>query len=164
MSYTLITETPDRAREIEAVLDRAFGPGRFAKTSERIRERGAIAEPSLSYLALDETSAVIGVCRMWRIAAGAPFYFLGPLGVDPAARNAGIGLDLARASVNACRAIAGAGIVLIGAARFFAPLGFTPVPAGRLILPGPVDPARVLWLELRPGGFDRVHGALTQPA
>lgn len=144
---------------IERVLDRAFGPGRFAKTSERVRERGLL-EPSLSRVALDDAGAVIGACRIWRVKAGVEFFFLGPLAVEPSVQAAGLGLALTREAVAACRAGGGAGIVLVGAERFFRPLGFTVVPAGRLSLPGPVDPARFLWLELRPGGLDGAHGEL----
>jgi predicted N-acetyltransferase YhbS len=53
--------------------------------------------------------------------------------------------------------------VLVGAQSFFAPMGFTIIPEGRLELPGPVDPARFLWLQLRPGGFDRAHGLIGPP-
>jgi predicted N-acetyltransferase YhbS len=27
-------------------------------------------------------------------------------------------------------------------------------------LPGPVDASRFLWLELRPGGLDKLHGVI----
>lgn len=164
MAATLIAERPESREAIEAVLDRAFGPGRFAKTSERVRERGAVLEPSLSRVAVNELGDVVGVCRIWRVDAGATIHFLGPLAVDPSAQSAGLGLTLARDAVAACRAIGGSGVVAVGAASFFAPLGFTPVPPGRLTLPGPVDPARFLWVELRPGGFDKVGGELHAPA
>lgn len=163
MAHTLIAEKPEHAAGIERVLDRAFGPGRFAKTSERVRERGATLEPHLSRIAVDEKGQVLGVCRIWLAHAGAPVLFLGPLAVDPSQQDAGLGHALVSASMAACRAMGGAGIVLVGAQRFFAPLGFTPIPPGRLSLPGPVDPARFLWLELRPGGFDRVRGELGGP-
>ena len=35
------------------------------------------------------------------------------------------------------------------------------VPAGRLALPGPVDPARLLWLELVEGASAEVAGPLS---
>jgi predicted N-acetyltransferase YhbS len=162
LAYTLVAEKPEHAAAVERVVGRAFGPGRFAKTSERVRERGVL-EPSLSRVALDDAGEVIGACRIWRVEAGAPVYFLGPLAVDPAAQAAGLGLALTRDAVAACRAIGGDAIVLVGAERFFRPLGFTIVPSGRLVLPGPVDPNRLLWLELRPGGLDKVHGELKAP-
>jgi len=164
VAATLTTEKLEHTAAIEAVLARAFGPGRFAKTSERVRERGAVAEPALSRVALSEAGEVVGVCRVWRVAAGAPLYFLGPLAVDPDAQSAGLGLSLARAAVAACRAAGGASVVVVGAAPFFAPLGFTIAAPERLRLPGPVDPARLLWLELRPGGLDKVQGEITAPS
>jgi predicted N-acetyltransferase YhbS len=157
---TIVAEKPEHAAAIERVLDRAFGPGRFAKTSERVRERGARLEPALSRVALDDAGKVIGVCRIWRVKAGMEFFFLGPLAVDPAAQAAGLGLTLTREAVTACRVSGGTGVVLIGAERFFRPLGFAVVPANRLSLPGPVDPQRFLWLELRPGGLDGVRGEI----
>jgi predicted N-acetyltransferase YhbS len=163
MAYTLSAEKLEHADAVERVLDRAFGPGRHAKTSERVRERGAQFEPGLSRVALNDAGDVIGVCRIWRVEAGAPLYFLGPLAVDPGAQAAGLGLAMTRDAVAGCRTVGGAGIVLVGAERFFRPLGFSIVPSGRVTLPGPVDPARLLWLELRPGGFDRVQGELGPP-
>lgn len=163
MGHTFIAEKPEHAEAIERVLDRAFGPGRFAKTSERVRERGAVLERSLSRVALDDAGEVIGVCRIWRVEAGAPLYFLGPLAVDPAAQSAGLGLRLVQDCVVACRIVGGSGIVLVGAERFFRPAGFMPVPAERVSLPGPVDPRRLLWLEIRPGGFDQVRGEIGPP-
>lgn len=160
----LVSEYPEHHDAIEAVLDRAFGPGRFVKTSERVRERGARFEPGLSRVALDADNVVIGCSRIWSVAAGeAEFYFLGPLAVEPGAQHHGFGASLARASIAACRAADGAGIVLVGALSFFAPMGFTQIPPGRLELPGPVDPARFLWLQLRPGGFDRARGMIGPP-
>lgn len=160
MPHATVAERPEHADAIERVLNRAFGPGRFAKTSERVRERGARAEPSLSRVALNEAGEVVGVCRIWSVKAGAEFFFLGPLAVDPAAQSAGLGLALTREAVAACRAGGGNGIVLVGAEPFFRPLGFTVVPPGRLSMPGPVDPQRLLWLELRPGGLDSVRGEI----
>jgi len=163
LGFTLVAEAPLHTAAIERVLDRAFGPGRFAKTSERVRERGAVAEPALSRVALNEAGEVVGVCRIWRVDAGGPLYFLGPLAVDPLARNAGLGADLVRAAVTACRGAAGDGIIAVGAASFFGPLGFGRVPDGRLSLPGPVDPSRFLWLELRVGALSRAGGPVTAP-
>ncbi|MGD9965885.1 MAG: GNAT family N-acetyltransferase [Hyphomonadaceae bacterium] len=163
MAYTLVAERPECGTAIERVLDRAFGPGRYAKTSERVRERGAVLVPSLTRVALNDTGEVVGVCRIWRVEAGVTLYFLGPLAVDPDQQSAGLGLALVRDCVAACRAGGGDAIVLVGAERFFRPVGFTIVPEGRVTLPGPVDPARLLWLELRPGGLDKVRGELKAP-
>ncbi|HQP19597.1 MAG TPA: hypothetical protein PLG07_04700, partial [Phenylobacterium sp.] len=44
----IVSEQPEDDAAIEALLDHAFGPGRFAKSSERVRE---VAEfrPDLSF-------------------------------------------------------------------------------------------------------------------
>jgi predicted N-acetyltransferase YhbS len=158
----LIPESPEHAQAVERVLTHAFGPGRFAKTSERVRERGAVFEPTLSRVAI-RGDAIVGVCRIWRIEAGAPLYFLGPLGVEPSARSDGLGLALVNSCVEACRTRGGAAIMLVGAESFFRPAGFSVMPKDRVILPGPVDPARVLWQPLRSGGLDRLQGPLKAP-
>ncbi len=163
MGHTLTAEKPEHAVAIERVLARAFGPGRFAKTSERVRERGAISEPTLTRIALNDAGDVVGVCRIWRVEAGTPLFFLGPLAVDPSEQAAGLGLALVREAVAACRASGGSGVVLVGAERFFRSVGFTVAPLDKLSLPGPVDPARFLWLALRPGGLDKAHGELHAP-
>ena len=163
LAATLVAERPEHHDAIERVLDSAFGPGRYAKTSERVRERGAVAEPGLSRVALNDAKEVVGVCRIWRVRAGELIYFLGPLAVDPAAQLAGLGLALVRDAVAACRASGGNGVVLVGSERFFKPLGFTVVPPGRLRLPGAVDPARLLWLELARNGFSNVQGEVGPP-
>jgi predicted N-acetyltransferase YhbS len=164
VAYKLIAEKLECAAAIEGVLDRAFGPGRHAKTSERVRERGARLEPSLSRVALDDKGDVVGVCRIWSINVGAPVFFLGPLAVDPGAQQAGLGLQMVRDAVAACRAKGGNGVLLVGAERFFRPVGFSVVPKDRIQMPGPVDPARLLWLDLRPGGLDKVQGELSAPS
>lgn len=163
MTNKLIAEKPEHRDAIERVLARAFGPGRFAKTSERVRERGAVPEPTLTRVALNDSGDVVGVCRIWRVEAGVPLFFLGPLAVDPSEQSAGLGLTLVREAVAACRANGGSGIVLVGAERFFRAVGFTVAPSDKLSLPGPVDPARFLWLALRPGGLDKASGELRAP-
>ncbi len=160
MSHHLVSERPEHHDLIEAVLDRAFGPGRFAKTSERVRERGARFEPALSRVAIED-DRVLGCCRIWSVEAGRSVYFLGPLAVDPALQHHGLGAALTRDSLAACRSVGHAGgVVLVGAAGFFTPLGFSRIPEGTLSMPGPVDPARFLWLELWPGGLDGVRGPI----
>lgn len=155
----LVAEAPEHAAAIEGVLTRAFGPGRFAKTSERVREHGARFEPGLSRVALDDAGQVRGCCRIWTVGIGnRQGFFLGPLAVDPETRSQGLGASLVRASLDACRAAGGEAIVLVGAEPFFAPLGFSVVPRGCVILPGPVDFSRLLWIALRPGGLDTLCG------
>jgi len=119
---------------------------------------------ALSRVVMNAAGEVIGVCRIYAAQAGAPVFFLGPLAVDPRAQEAGVGIELVHACVAACRAGGGSAIVLVGAERFFKPAGFTVIPKDRLSLPGPVDATRFLWLELKPGALDKLHGEIGAPS
>ncbi|WP_292030615.1 GNAT family N-acetyltransferase [Brevundimonas sp. UBA2416] len=130
-------EAPGDAAAVEALVLAAFGPGRFAKTAERLRERARIAAGFVAR----ENGQVIGSVRLWAITIdGQPALFLGPIAVSAASRRAGLGADL----VQACVDHAGdAGILLVGDLPWFGRFGFRPAPDARLN--GPVDQRRVLW-------------------
>ena len=81
-------------------------------------------------------------------------------------KNLGVGKALMRLSMEAARQRHHRLVVLVGDLPYYWPFGFRVVPAGRLELPGPVDPARLLWAELAPGASDSVAGPVraTGPA
>lgn len=139
----LKTERPEDAAAIEALHDRAFGPGRHTKVSARVREFAAFA-PELSFCAW-RGETLLGSVRMSRVRVGdQPVIFLGPLAVDDAQRSLGVGGELVE---RACRAAAAAGeawVVLVGDEAYFERFGFASAPARSIRLPGPVDQRRVL--------------------
>jgi len=147
VDYTLALEAPDQAKDVLALTDRAFGPGRFVKTAERLRENSKhLAD--LSYVALDG-ARVIGSVRLWPVFVRGeegetftPLAFLGPIVVDEAWRSHRIGRRLIETSVEAAFARGLGAVLLVGARDFFEPLGFER--AQGLIMPGPVDPNRLL--------------------
>ena len=146
----IVVEAPEHGAAFDALVDRVFGPGRFAKVSQRIREDNqALAD--LCFMALDGAQVVGGV-RVWPIhVGGQPATFLGPVAVSPDLRSQGLGAELI---LRACAAATAAGhgvVLLVGDRSFFEPLGFAEVPRGQLTLPGTADPARILWRELTPG-------------
>ena len=156
----LAPERAGDAARVDALVAEAFGPGRHAKTAERLRE-GNRLEPACSFVASCGPE-LVGAVRLWPVAiGGAPALFLGPIAVHPRWRRRGLGALLVE---RACEAAADRGervVVLVGARGFFEPLGFAAAPPGRFVLPGPVDPARVLWRELRPGAAEGVAGPVT---
>lgn len=156
-------ETPQDGPAIEALLDHAFGPGRFAKASERVREM-APQRLDLSFCAW-EAGRLVGVVRQSEIAVGGHrLIFLGPLAVDAAARRLGAGARLVEV---ACAAAQGAGfgeVLLVGDPPFFGRLGFSAEQTGQIIMPGPVDRRRLLLKPLGPVGATEVlQGAVTAP-
>lgn len=141
-------ETPADADGVEALVMAAFGPGRFAKTAERLREG---SRPAAGFV-VREQGRVIGSVRLWPITVGgAPMFFLGPIAVDSEERSVGLGADLVAACLTHA-AMAGSGVLLVGDRAYFERFGFGPAPDAAL--PGPVDRRRVLWL----GEGDAVAG------
>lgn len=159
LSLVIRLETPDDHAAIERLHARAFGPGRFARTAYRLRE-GTQPLPELCLTALVGTY-LVGSVRMFAAEAGGrPLLVLGPLTVDPSFSSRGIGASLMQAGLDAARAAGHGIVVLVGDAPYYRRFGFTPVPMGRLSLPGPVDPARFLWLELVEGAQAGVSGII----
>lgn len=140
-ALTFVNEIPAHAQAIEALLTRAFGPGRFAKVSERVREFAVFA-PELSFCAV-EADRVVGVVRMWRVNVGEqPIVFLGPLAVEESERKHGLGAQLVERACAAAQAAGEAAVLLVGDMPFFGRIGFSV--AADVVMPGPVDATRVL--------------------
>tara|TARA_R110002167_G_scaffold14667_8_gene59183 strand:+ start:3132 stop:3626 length:495 start_codon:yes stop_codon:yes gene_type:complete len=136
-------ETDADAAAVEGVVLAAFGPGRFAKTAERLREH---AEAVAGFVAR-EGNRVVGSVRLWPIRiGGTAALFLGPIAVEADSRQAGLGADLVSACVDQARASGASGILLVGDVAYFSRFGFEPV--RDVDLPGPVDRRRLLWLPL----------------
>ena len=95
------------------------------------------------------------------LAGDAPLLVLGPLTVDPSFSNRGIGGALMMRALDAAREAGHGLVVLVGDLPYYRRFGFAPVPPGRLVLPGPVDPARFLWCELSEGACAAVSGTVT---
>lgn len=132
-------ETAADADAVEALVLAAFGPGRFAKTAERLREGAAVAA---GFVARDGGD-VLGCVRLWSITiGGAPALFLGPIAVAADNRRAGLGAELVQACLT-WAAEKGQGVLLVGDAPYFGRFRFVAAPDVRL--PGPVDARRVLW-------------------
>ncbi|MGO8801383.1 MAG: GNAT family N-acetyltransferase [Roseiarcus sp.] len=152
-------ESPDDAEAIERLNERVFGPGRFAKTAYRLREEAA-PDFALSFVARVGTM-LIGANRMTPILIGeTPALLLGPLTVEPVFRSQGIGEKLVLRSLEAARGMGAKVAILVGDEPYYSRMGFKRAPPGRVRLPGPVDPARVLYCEIAPGAFEGVGGAV----
>lgn len=155
-------ETAADAPLIEALNDRAFGPGRFAKVSYAVRE-ASLPRTDLGVVAF-EGGELIGSVRLSEVSLGdRNVIFLGPLSVEASCRKRGLGAAMMRQAIAATRAAGAPGILLVGDLPLFAPHGFVRVPPGRVVTPRPVDPLKLLWLELADGDLDRVAGRLGAP-
>ncbi len=152
--------TPDDDVFVENLQAIAFGPGRFARTAFRVRERFPI-DTSLSLIGEVGGVAVSSVWMTPISVGGIDGYLLGPLATDPAYRGRGAGKLLVR---EACREALARGqgkfVLLVGDEPYYGPLGFDRTTHGAIQFPGPVDPNRVLLHSPDPTLAKRLAGPI----
>lgn len=152
----------ETARDIparERLLDAAFGEARFLKTSESLRA-GRMPARGLALSAL-HNGELVGTVRLWRIdAGGRPALLLGPLAVAQSHRSLGVGGVLMREAIARAAALGHEAIILVGDAPYYERFGFSPSPTRDLDMPGPVERARFLALELVPGALSGARGMI----
>jgi len=104
-------------------------------------------------------SLLVGSVRLTPICIGeTPALLLGPLTVEPPFRERGVGTVLIERALKDAKAAGHNLLVLVGDEPFYGKLGFKRIPKGQVKMPGPVDPARLLVAELKPGAFEGVSG------
>jgi predicted N-acetyltransferase YhbS len=157
LSLTILPEANEDALAIERLHERTFGPGRYARTAFRLREGNAhLVE--LSFTAWIGT-LLVGSVQMNPIRIGdTKALLLGPLTVEPPFRSRGIGLALLKRALAHAKERGHRLVLLVGDEPYYARAGFKRVPKGQALLPGPVDPARVLVAELDEGAFSGASG------
>jgi predicted N-acetyltransferase YhbS len=156
-SVTVLAERPEDAVAIERLHERTFGPGRYARTSYRIREKIA-HRLELSFTARIGT-LLVGSVRLTPVRIGdTPALLLGPLTIEPPFRDRGIGKVLIDRALSEAREKGHRLVVLVGDEPYYARSGFRRVPAGQVKLDGPVDPERMLAAELTEGALAGVSG------
>ena len=143
----------------EALLDAAFGPERFAKTCERLREDRRPAD-GLALVAEGADGRLIGTVRLWHVAAGSAgdALMLGPIAIRSEARSLGLGGALMRVAIDRAHRFGHRAIVLVGDEPWYRRFGFRADLTLGLDLPGPVDRARFLALELEDGALAEARG------
>lgn len=154
-------EMPDDIDAREDLLDRVWGPSRFHKTAERLRE-GRCPAAGLSFVA-ERDGKIVGTVRLWNVGAGPdrPALLLGPLAVQEAERCRGIGGALMRRALAAARPRKHRAVLLVGDADYYKRFGFSAAKTGALRLPGPYEHHRLLACELAPGALDGARGLVS---
>ncbi len=158
--FTIVAEVLSHVGEREALLDGAFGPARFAKTCERLREGRA---PAFAYAALDDAGDYCGTLRLWHVNAGedCPVLLLGPLAVAEKARCAGLGARLMHQALAEAGEAGHSAVLLVGDEPYYRRFGFLGSLTEKLYLPGPVERARFLGIELIPGALQGARGLVS---
>jgi predicted N-acetyltransferase YhbS len=160
--WDIRSETAADAGAIEALNRASFGPGRYAKAAYRLRE-GVNCEASLSFVAIED-GILRGSIRFWPVnIGGEKALLLGPLAVQSDQRGRGIGIALMNRGIEEARKAGHGCIVLVGDEPYYARVGFMRLPPGSVTLPGPVDPARILGLALKPNALASLSGPICRP-
>lgn len=162
-TFTIRPETALDGPAIEALLDAAFGADRHEKRSYDFRD-GVPCLPNLCQVAVASDDAggerLIGTIRYWPISIGLndhPGLLLGPLGVDPAYKGAGIGSALVEHSLSEALRLGHRQVILVGDPDYYRRFGFEPAGPYGIYMPGEVN-WRVQTRSLAPFGYDEVEG------
>lgn len=161
-AIAVVAETPDDVLAREILLDRAMGPKRRRKSSEKLR-RGRRPSEGLAFVARDGSGRVVGTVRLWDVRLGeegGKALLLGPLAVDPSVKSAGIGSALMTLAIAEAARLGHRAILLVGDAPYYARFGFSAEKTGNLAMPGPYERHRFLALELVSGALDGATGVL----
>lgn len=152
MIALLPLETVD-PQAVETLLDRAFGPGRRARTAYKVR-LGTSEIPELSFAAMADDGSLLGSIQCWPVAlecdggGSVPMVMVGPVAVQPDRQQGGIGRMLMERMLEAAETapVAGAdALMLVGDPEYYARFfDFTAEKTGGWRLPGPFEARRLL--------------------
>ena len=156
-----VTVLPVEASDLDAISAlhaSVFGPGRFTRASYRVRE--GLPPISRFCLKAELSGVLVAAIRFSEITIGGRggALLLGPLAVVPVHAGLGYGKRLIADGMGLAREAGVELVVLVGNEPYYGRLGFKVVPGGRIVLPGPVDPARLLAAELTAGALGRFQG------
>ena len=153
-------ESADDAAILSNLSAAAFGPGRFTRAAYKVRE-GVSPTPKLCLTVWSDGRRRGGV-RLTPVAIGEEkrALLLGPLVVDPAYAGKGYGRTLVTQGLERAMAEGFRLVVLVGDMPYYGRFGFRPLPPGRIAMPGPVDPERLLAIELAPGALEGAAGLM----
>ena len=136
-SWNIRPERPEDAPLVDALNAAAFGPGRFAKSAYRLRE-GVSQVHALSFVAIED-GHLRGSVRFWPVMIGGH-------------------LALMERALDEARRLGHEVVILIGDEPYYARVGFSKLPPGRVRFPGPVDQSRILGLSLKHGAALNLSG------
>ncbi len=160
--YHLAEETPEDWHEVEALLDTCFAPGRTALSSYRLRD-GVAPVAALCLVLRDQDGSVAAAIRYWPVRIGAlPVLLLGPVAVHPTHQGEGLGGLLIHESLTQAVRDGWDRVMLVGDAPYYRRFGFEKLESVQM--PPPTNPDRVLGLELTPGAWSGVTGAVEKAA
>ena len=151
--FEIFHEGPLDGPPIELLLDAAFGSERHGRPSYFLRDNIAPAA-ELCFVAR-RGAELAGSIRFWPLAIPGvqSALLLGPIAVDAAHGNLGIGSGLIEHGLAAAHTRGHDAVAAIGAAPYLRRFGFLPAYRFALEFPAEVAPDRFHAMELQPGAL-----------
>ncbi len=164
-----VTIRPETPADVPAIFDvnlRAFGQPAEAQLVDALRREGDFV-PELSLVAL-YGGTIAGHILFPPIfiispVGSIPALALAPMAVLPEFQHRGIGSQLIRHGLAACRHLGHRIVIVVGHPEYYPRFGFTPARAHGIKAPFPVPDEAFLALELVNGAFDGIHGTVRYP-
>ncbi len=162
MSTPIVTRPADPSdlATISNLHARVFGPGRYARSAYRVREGKGLMTRFCRVAEVE--GEIVAALRMTDVmignASGAAL--LGPIAVDATHHGQGFGRVLIAEAIQSARVAGLKLVVLVGDEPYYGRLGFKLVSPGQIKFPGPVNPSRILAIELEPGALALFRGLI----
>ena len=137
------------SREIDALLDAAFGANRRTRTAYQLRD-GVSILAAMSFCVTDDADILIGSIQCWpvkitdELGEDYPLVLVGPVAVAPDHQGEGLGQMLMHAALNAAMMEGNPPLIMIGDPEYYARFGFSAAETGGWQLPGPCEVHRLL--------------------
>jgi predicted N-acetyltransferase YhbS len=159
-SVTTRPVTSSDLERVSALHATVFGPGRYVRSAYRVREgKGQVSR----FCRLAELNGkLVATLRLTYIAIGGAdgAVLLGPLAVHPDFAGQGYGRGLVSEALDDMKKAGVKLVVLVGDEPYYGRFGFKLVAPGQIAFPGPVNPHRILSVELEPGALGLYRGLM----
>lgn len=160
-SVIMRSVAPTDLSAISKLHAHVLGPGRFVRSAYRIREGKGLF--SKFCCVADLGGRLIATLRITEISVGgtSEAALLGPLTVDPEFAGQGYGRKLVSESLENMKKSGVKLVVLVGDESYYGRLGFKPVPLGQILFSAPVNPGRILAVELEHDALAHYRGLIS---
>ena len=166
-AVTVRVESDDDYTRIGEIHRLAFGQPDEARLVEELRKDDRF-DSALSLVAVRDADLVghilFSTIHIETNDGDVPAQALAPMAVLPECQNQGIGSDLVRAGLAACRQAKHSIVIVLGHADYYPRFGFTPAGRYGIRYPFPVPDEAFMAIALMPGALESVAGMVRYAA